>query len=110
MTTVTTDLPLDEESDRHVEMLDRDLGLEALRDPDVRGGLVAPIGAFLIAAVFAYATTGSTSPVGLLVGVIVVSVATVFGVKWTDEALCVVRSGHTCYKCRSENERWEVGE
>lgn len=112
MTSVQTDAPLDDSADYCLEMLDRDLGArEALREPAVRDQLFPPIGAFATAALFAYATVQpDTSTLGALLGVVVVATAATLGVKRADEALCVLRAGHTCHTCRDEAERWEVSE
>jgi|GEM_PF-5577193 len=112
MTTVQTEEPLAEETHEHVDMLGRDLGVrDVLRDPDTRGLVFAPIMAFVIAGVMALATMQSgVSTGGTLIGVATVATATMLGVKWADEALCVLRSGHTCHTCSSEAERWEVSE
>jgi len=107
-----TDAPLDENTDRLLDIHNRDLGsLEALRDRDVRGQLMPPVAAFATAALFAYATMQpTTSTAGALLGVVVVATAVTVGVKWADEALCVLRADHTCHTCRAEAERWEVCE
>jgi len=52
----------------------------------------------------------TTSTAGALLGVVVVATAVTVGVKWADEALCVLRADHTCHTCRAEAERWEVCE
>jgi hypothetical protein len=112
MTVLDTNYPLDEKTDILLDYHDRDVGvLEALRDRDVRGVLLPPIFAFATVAVFAYATVQpDTSAIGALLGVVVTATAATFGVKWADEALCVLRGGHTCHTCRDEAERWEVTE
>jgi hypothetical protein len=92
-------------------MLGRDLGVvEALRDPNVRAVLFAPIVAIAIAAVAAYGAINEATVVGTTFLVGAAFALSVFAVRWADEALCVLRAGHTCHTCRHESERWEVGE
>ncbi|GAB3321426.1 hypothetical protein [Haloplanus salinarum] len=112
MTIVQTEAPLAEETSRHLDMLGRDLGaLEALRDPAVRREVFAPIAALATAVVFAYATMQpGTSTGGALLGAAIVGVTGTVAVKWADQAVCVLRAGHTCHSCSKESDRWEVSE
>jgi hypothetical protein len=111
MSLVSTDEPIGPDTNRYLEYLGLDIGaLEAVRDPEVRSQILTAAAMFAFAVVFAFLAGASNSSIATLVAVICTAWCGVYGVKWTDEAVCILRSEHTCDECRRETERWEVTE
>lgn len=109
MTTVETDEPLAEENHEYLDMLGQNLGVrEVVLDDELRGAVFAPF--VTVALTIGCAYLSATSETVTTTGVLLLGTAMfgVLSVKWSDEAICLVRGGYTCHKCADETERWEV--